>query len=267
MGCGNSKDVTADLAGNFFGDDLSVKKPDPVPVTIPLPKAPIKSALAKKSQSPRPEVDSFTKQPITSSPTLVSRSSDGSGGRKKTGRPKTSSHHEGRRNTPPAAEAAVPEAHVRRPASSSSNPNEVAVQSTHRATASHKHKHKNDYVAPPSSESFVTNPSSRSPSPEPNHVRSKAHTKTTGLSPPPPPSKHSSSSVSAKPGNIDGRPQESKEIGDDDFSVAPSLATCYRSVIKFSFDQIYERGQKVRTTQDCCFFCVSRVLTHGLICS
>lgn len=66
----------------------------------------------------------------------------------------------------------------------------------------------------------------------------------------PPPSGSSPSQVSAYSETMHTHAgKEPLKLDDDDFSVAPSLAVAMRSVVKTSFDQIYERGQKVRLAQ------------------
>jgi hypothetical protein len=275
MGCSNSKDDTADLAGNFFGDEPSVKKPA-LPTEISpsaFQPAPVKSALANKNHAATVVVTMPIKQqPTTSSATTVSRSPDDSGGKRNNGRP-TSSRREGSpKVSSPALERPNPEVKASPQTTSlsaSDRTNGTAKKSNYnnKTSSPRKPKRKNDFVAPPSSESFVTNPA------EPNRPASnkvQADTKKSEFTlPPPPPNELTSNPTTSN--DSPRHEEDTKETDndyDDDFSVAPSLATTYRSVVKTSFDQIYERGKKVRTsieylvhrTQE--FVVSNYVLTH-----
>jgi hypothetical protein len=254
MGCSNSKDDTADLAGNFFGDEPSVKKPALSPTDIPpsaYQPAPVKSALAKKNHPATVVVTTPIKQqPTTSSATTVSRSPDDSGGKKKNGRPTSSGREGNPKVSSPALERSSPEVKASPQTtsmSSSDRTNGTAKKSNYnnKTSSPRKPKRKNDFVAPPSSESFVTNPAEPNRT-APNKVQA-ATTKSEFTLPPPPPNELASNPTTSK--DSPRHEEDTKETGndyDDDFSVAPSLATTYRSVVKTSFDQIYERGKKVR---------------------
>jgi len=241
MGCGSSKDATADLAGNFFGEDPSLKRGSSDPkngTTTSAQTVPMKPALAKKNA---PVVDASAKHPQTSSTTPVSRSSESSGGKKKIGTPKASNG--GDRNMT-SLQGSKPDVRISHSSTSSSDRNNGNVRSSSsnnnnsssmKTGGSKKQKRKNDYVAPPSSESFVTG------------SQKVSTAKNSEFSVPPPPPKYSTSNPTTSR-DSQGHNQEVYGIDDDDdFTVAPSLATTYRSVVKTSFDQIYERGRKVRT--------------------
>jgi hypothetical protein len=104
------------------------------------------------------------------------------------------------------------------------------------------------YKAPPSSNSFVPNPTPKTetgvkkaggeapPPPPPPPMSAETTAGRRPPPPPPPPPPPTSSSNLSKPIVLD----------DDDFSVAPSLAVEMRSVVRHTFDDIYQRGKKVR---------------------
>lgn len=247
MGCGSSKDATADLAGNFFGEEPTpqrspMKQRDLSNTPImPPPPAPEKSALAKKNTPP---IDTPDRKPRNSN--MATKGSPGGSGSKQrnSGRPKSAMKESARTDTPQARPGGS------KPQSSPSPPistptdriNNRTVRASNKKANTKKQTRKTDYIAPPSSESFVTPDVAVGSQPIKVRAKAAAMNDKSEFAPPPPPPKDSTS-TSNHPNSYSN--EETKYVDDDDFSVAPSLATSYRSVVKISFDQIYDRGQKV----------------------
>lgn len=144
-------------------------------------------------------------------------------------------------------------------------------------TANSKQR-KSNYVAPPSSESFVVNPTPKldastkkgiaGPTEGNNSVPAKLPSppQVTNTVPPPPPpflgqpTVEATSATSAyrppPPAPPVAAPPKPIVLDDDDFSVAPSLAVEMRSIVNHTFDDVYQRGKKVRSLiigKECCF--------------
>lgn len=114
---------------------------------------------------------------------------------------------------------------------------------------------KSNFVAPPSSESFVAKPAF-SPRKSP---KSNANAVAAPTPPPPPPYTTPSSHTHQTPGgdtdfgssvgnsSRDSQRSPPRRLDDDDFSVAPSLDLEMRSVSTKTFDDVYIRGKQVRT--------------------
>ena len=142
----------------------------------------------------------------------------------------------------------------------------VTTQPKAQATASGAGR-KRDFVAPPSSESFIA-----AAPPEPRKVFSpppkinEAPVPTTNPTPPAPdvpappdetvppptltpvpPSSAKGLGASNRQMNTAGsKPQTSaRQLNDDDFSVAPSLDVAMRSIVAQKFGDIYKKGKKV----------------------
>lgn len=113
-------------------------------------------------------------------------------------------------------------------------------------------KTKSNYVAPPSSESFVQHAA-------PMATAGPQSPRVGGPVPPPPPPLTAPSTVDASSANHGHAPpptpsyapsttsSNSKPVilDDDDFSVAPSLAVEMRSITNHTFDDVYQRGNKL----------------------
>jgi hypothetical protein len=147
-----------------------------------------------------------------------------------------------------------------------SSSNNAANDTSDPNTSGNKQR-KSTYVAPPSSESFVVNPTPKmdaatkkgigptatpvSPEkPPPPHVAPP-------VPPPPPPfpgqseveGTSASTYAQQRSQHLPPEPPPPKPIvlDDDDFSVAPSLAVEMRSIVNHTFDDVYQRGKKVRS--------------------
>ena len=123
---------------------------------------------------------------------------------------------------------------------------------------------KNDFVAPPSSESFIaaappeprkvfSPPPTINEAPAPTSIPAPpAPDPEPGPAPPPtltpvPPSSAKGLGASNRQMNAAGsKPQASpRQLNDDDFSVAPSLDVAMRSIVAQKFGDIYKKGKKV----------------------
>jgi hypothetical protein len=104
---------------------------------------------------------------------------------------------------------------------------------------------KNEFVAPPSSMSFVGSaPSSQnSISPPPTHTAPPPPSTMTPM--PPRNSRNTTDSANSSQPKFEPRQVEPRHLDDDDFSVAPSLDVAMRNVVAHKFDQVYKRGRKV----------------------
>jgi hypothetical protein len=119
---------------------------------------------------------------------------------------------------------------------------------------------KSNFKAPPSSESFVANPTPKISSGERKTPHGKGPAAASPVPPPPPPPQ-AATSVPPPPPPLSGTSNEARSrpsnqeaidyiqpivLDDDDFSVAPSLAVEMRSITETTFDDVYQRGKKVR---------------------
>ena len=273
MGCGASKDDTADLAGNFFGTD-------PVEASTLETAATPSRSRDKESASSKPK--SKSKKSSSAATTSVSptkktknkggSSGNGNGNSGVTADPSVISPTKKKKakvKSPKGSEGS------NRASNNSHNSNNNTRRSGKKGTG--KKTRKSDFIAPPSSESFVVNPAVASPAMDISPQLAAAVTPPPPPPPPHTPSEHTSSSHPSNP--LSQQPQAQalqpqappqppkgsspsintaysetmhthadkvpRELDDDDFSVAPSLAVAMRSVVRTSFDEIYERGPKV----------------------
>jgi hypothetical protein len=277
MGCGPSKKMDAQIAGDFFGANESfhnressnhihnsASNPTPEGATNRMPlKSNLKTPAVEDEEEPtRPKKLSKTKKTRESPPPTTSTAGGvtSSTTAKKT-RKGTRSGGTGNGEALPSAlkkNTRIKESAPRSPKSSKPSP---PAPGAHKVPIT-------AYKAPPPAESFVANPKpkidigiKKTNTAAINDTTASGGPVVTLTAPPPPPVSQSVVSVPPPPpplsvNSVEHKLKSSQQdavqaikpivLDDDDFSVAPSLAVEMRSICETKFDDVYQRGKKVR---------------------
>jgi hypothetical protein len=266
MGCGPSKNMDAQIAGDFFGatesfhnresanythNSANNSTPEGASNRVPV-KSNLKTSAFEHEEEPLKQKKlSKTKKTIESPPQTtyaVGGGTPSTASRKSRKGMKSGGTGSGELlNIALKKNTKIKDSEPRSPKSSkSSSPPALGIHKVP-ITA---------YKAPPPAESFVANP-------PPKVDLGLKMTNITVTAPEPPPSLTSQSVVSVPPppppplstNSVDQKLKPSQQdamqaikpivLDDDDFSVAPSLAVEMRSICETKFDDVYQRGKKV----------------------
>ncbi|KAG7354455.1 serine/threonine protein kinase [Nitzschia inconspicua] len=280
MGCGSSKNMDAQIAGDFFGANDSYHNREgsnhihnSAKVTSPerpTNRVPMKSNLKTSSRDggdepPKQQQNKLTK---TKKPRETPPLHASGGG----GTPSTSTSSKKVKKATRSGGSGSSSDILTPSTTKNSSRNKESVPNSSKLTnkisspePGNQKAPKAAFRAPPSSESFVANPPPKvdmgtkmGTANGRNNLTSPSGPAVPSPPPPPPPVPQSAVSVPPPPPPLSAVSKASQQdpmhaikpilLDDDDFSVAPSLATEMRSICESSktkFDDVYQRGKKL----------------------